>query len=86
MSDIQRDIGGLEARMDEHDKRFDRIERSIAEGFKGTSDGFREINSRLDDLTSAENRRIGAMGLIKVVIGSAGVYGLWEMTKGLFHK
>lgn len=29
MSDVQRDIGSLEARMDEHEKRLDRMESKL---------------------------------------------------------
>jgi hypothetical protein len=53
MIDLSRGIGGLEARMDEHEKRVDRIEQKIDEGFEA-------VNTRLDKLTESENRRKGA--------------------------
>ena len=90
MSDLQNTIGGLEARMDEHDKRFDRLDKKIDDGSERTrlqiETGFASINDRLDEITAAENRRKGAIDLLKFVAGSAGLYGLWELAKGFFHK
>lgn len=40
--------------MDEHDRRFDQLEKKVDEGFSG-------INRKLDDLNAGENRRKGAM-------------------------
>lgn len=77
--DLQRDIGGLEARMDEHDKRFDRLDKTI-------TDGFKSVNARLDTITEAENRRKGAMWLVKIILGSAGLIGAWELIKGMIHQ
>lgn len=79
MTDILRDIGGLEARMGEHDKRFDRLDKKI-------DDGFANLNGKLDTLGAAENRRKGALSLVKVALGSAGFYGLYEVFKGFWHK
>ena len=79
MTDLQRDIGGLEARMDEHDKRFDRLESKI-------DDGFEKLNGKLDHITAEENRRKGAMTLLKIVFGAGGLAGLWEVLKGFAHK
>ena len=79
MTDLSRDIGGLEARMDEHEKRLDRIEHSVKEGFGG-------VNARLDDLSSAENRRKGMMTLIKIAFGASGIAGAWEILKSFAHK
>ena len=79
MTDILRDIGGLEARMDEHAKRFDKLDEKIDSGFSS-------LNGRLDTLTANENKRSGALGLVKVILGSAGFYGLYEVVKGFWHK
>jgi hypothetical protein len=90
MNDLSRDIGSLEARMDEHDKRFDRLDKKIDDGSERTrvqiESGFASINHRLDAITATENRRKGAVGLVKFALGSAGLYGLWEVIKGLFHR
>lgn len=77
--DLQRDIGGLEARMDEHDKRFDRLDKKI-------DDGFASINGKLDTITASENRRKGALTLLKIAFGSAGVAGAWEVLKSFAHR
>lgn len=79
MNDISRDIGGLEARMDEHDKRFDRLETKVDEGFAG-------INSKLDALHSAESRRKGAFTMLKLLFGAGGGVGAWEIIKGFLHR
>lgn len=79
MTDLSRDIGGLEARMDEHDKRFDKLERKI-------DDGFEKINGKLDNITAEENRRKGALTLIKLSLGAGGLAGAWEVLKSLTHK
>lgn len=79
MTDLSRDIGGLEARMDEHEKRFDRLDQKI-------DDGFKTINNRLDTLTASENWRKGAVGILKI-LGSGGILtGLYEGVKALFGK
>ena len=78
-ADVQYDIGGLKARMDEHDKRFDRLEKKVDAGFDG-------INRKLDGLKASEQRRKGAMGLIKLALGAGGVYSLIDLVKGLWHK
>lgn len=79
MTDISRDIGGLEARMDEHDKRFDKLERAVA-------DGFEKVNGKLDALRAAESRRKGAMTVLKLLFGAGSGMGVWEIIKGLIHK
>jgi hypothetical protein len=52
MNDLSRGIGGLEARMYEHEKRVDWIEQKIDEGFEA-------VNTRLDKPTESENQRKG---------------------------
>jgi hypothetical protein len=77
MSDLQQDIGGLKARMEEHDKRFDRLESQI-------DTGFTRIHARLDGLAAAENRRKGALRVLVFVGGlfTAAVEG----ARALFGK
>ncbi len=77
--DVQRDIGGLEARMDEHDKRFDRLDKTINAGFES-------VNRRLDTIAETENKRKGATSLLKILLGTGGAYGAWTLIKGLLHR
>jgi uncharacterized protein involved in exopolysaccharide biosynthesis len=92
MTDLQRDIGGLEARMDEHEKRVDRIEQKIDDGFtqvRQQSDaGFARIHQRIDELAEAEHRRKGALGLLKMLFSGGVITGIFEGAKALFgaHK
>lgn len=79
LTSIDRDIGGLEARMDEHDKRLDRLERKVDDGFEG-------INRKLDGLRAEESRRKGAMTVLKLLFGAGSGVGLWEIIKGLLHR
>lgn len=65
--------------MDEHDRRFDRLEEKVDAGFAG-------INSKLDGLRQAESRRKGAIGVLKLLVGASGVTGLYELAKGLLHR
>lgn len=79
MTDLQRDIGGLEARMDEHEKRVDRIEGKI-------DDGFARVHERLDELAEAEHTRKGALGLLKLLFSGSVITGIWEGARALFNK
>lgn len=78
MTDLQRDIGGLEARMDEHEKRVDRIEGKIDEGFA-------RLHERLDELAGAEHQRKGALGLLKLLFSGSVITGLWEAGKAFLN-
>ncbi len=88
MTDLQRDIGGLEARMDGHEKRVDRIEQKIDAGFKDirthTEAGFGVIHKRLDELYAAENQRKGVTGLVKTVFTGGAFAGAIEAIKTFF--
>ena len=92
MTDLQRDIGGLEARMDEHEKRVDRIEQKIDAGFREIRDantaGFTRIHQRIEELAAAENQRKGALGLVKMAMSGSLITGAVEGLKALFgsHK
>ena len=93
MTDLQRDIGGLEARMDEHEKRVDRIEQKIDDGFdqiRQQSDaGFTRIHQRIDELAAAEHRRKGALGLLKMFMSGGVLTGIFEAAKSFLtggHK
>lgn len=77
--DLSRDIGALEARMDDHDRRFDKLDEQMQQGFDG-------INSRLDSIGAAENRRKGAMGVIKLLFGAGTLTGIVEFIRELFHR
>lgn len=79
MTDLQRDIGGLEARMDEHEKRVDRIEQKIDEGFES-------VNTRLDLLTESENQRKGALFALRMLLGGGVIAGIVEGARALFGK
>lgn len=79
MTDFSRDIGGLEARMDDHDRRFDKLEEII-------DTGFAKVNGQLDALSAERYQRKGAMGLVKLLLGAGGIYGLIDLIKGLWHK
>lgn len=79
MSDIPRDIGALEARMDDHDRRFDRLEEMVTKGFDDTK-------AAIDELRATESRRKGAMSVLKVAFGAGTLTGLVELVKELFHK
>lgn len=65
--------------MDEHDKRFDKLEKAVA-------DGFEKVNGKLDALRDERAQRKGAMGLIKLLLGASGIYGLIDLVKGIWHK
>lgn len=79
MTDLSRDIGGLEARMDEHDRRFDTLEKAVA-------DGFEKVNTKLDALKEERAQRKGALGLVKLILGAGGIYGIVDLVKSLWHK
>ena len=80
---LQRDIGGLIARMNAHDQRLDRIEESVTEGFAS-------LHRKLDELTDAENQRRGAARvsktMLKVITLIVGAGGVWEVVKTFFLK
>lgn len=92
MTDLQREIGALEARVDEHGERFDRIEEKIDAGFnqvRQQSDaGFARIHERINELADAENRRKGALSLIKMFFSGGVMTGIYEGAKTFFgsHK
>jgi len=79
MTDIARDIGGLEARMDEHDKRLDELKEMVTVGF-------RETKAAIDELRGAESRRKGAASVVKFLLGAGGMAAIWEIAKGVFRK
>lgn len=79
MTDLSRDIGILEARMDDHDRRFDKIEEMVETGFG-------KVNDRLDALSAERYQRKGAMGLVKLMLGASGIAGLIEFVKELLHR
>jgi hypothetical protein len=79
MTDLARDIGALGARMDEHEKRVNRIEGKIDEGFAA-------VTLQLNNLTAAENKRQGARATwTKIISGAIGVAGAWEAIKAIWH-
>ena len=92
MTDLQRDIGGLEARMDEHEKRVDRIEGKIDDGFEqlraSVEAGFSRVHQRVDELSAAEHRRRGALRLIRMLFSGGVITGIVEGAKTYFggHK
>lgn len=79
MNDLSRDIGILEARMDDHDRRFDKLEEII-------DTGFAKVNGQLDALSAERYQRKGAMGLVNLILGASGIAGIIELVKELFHK
>ena len=81
MTDLQRDIGGLKARMDEHEKRIDRIEGKIDVGFA-------RLHQRLDEFAGAEHQRKGALGLVKMFLSGGIITAIVEGAKTFFggHK
>lgn len=79
MSDINHAIGGLEARMTEHDRRFDKLEKAV-------TDGFDKVNGKLDALKEERAQRKGAMGLVKLILGASGIAGLIELVKEMLHR
>lgn len=76
---LSRDIGGLEARMDEHERRFARVEGKIDAGFQAVTD-------RLDALTASENRRKGALGVMKAIVGGGLLTGVIEAARAWYGK
>lgn len=92
MTDLQREIGALEARVDEHGERFDRLEQKIDDGFdqiRQQSDaGFSRIHQRINELADAEQRRKGALGLLKMFMSGGVITGIFEGAKAFFgsHK
>ena len=77
MNDVNRDIGALEARMEDHDRRFDKIEEIVTKGFD-------ETKAAIADLRSAESQRRGAMTVLKLIMGASGLAGAYEVFKGIF--
>lgn len=65
--------------MDDHDRRFDKLEEQMQEGFDG-------VNRRLDSIGAAENRRKGAIGVLKLIFGAGGLAGIWELAKEWLHR
>ncbi len=70
MTDLPRDIGGFEARMDELEKHFGRVEGKMDKGFS-------DIKGRLDALAAAESRRKGALGFIRMLASSGVITGTY---------
>lgn len=64
-TDLHRDIGGLEATVDGMEKRLDRIEKAI-------EDGFRELRKDIADLKLKDGQR---SALEKAAVWLAGVIG-----------
>lgn len=69
--------------MDGHDKRLDRLESAVTEGFEN-------VNRKLDALAASESERRGASritrGIFRILFGVGGAGGLWELAKEFFHK
>jgi hypothetical protein len=92
MTDLQRDIGALEARMEEHKERTDRIESKMDDGFASVQQsiqaGFSRVHQRIDELSAAEHRRKGALGLIRMLFSGGVITGIFEGAKTFFgsHK
>lgn len=79
MTAMLRDIGGLEARMEEHDRRFDRLENTVTEGFKA-------VNGKLDELKALENQRKGVAILGRFLFGGGVVAAILEILRVWWHK
>lgn len=79
MAELLRDIGALEARMDDHDRRFDTLEGMVTKGFE-------ETKNSISELRNSESRRKGALGIVKIALGAGGLAGLWELAKEFLHR
>lgn len=72
---LQRDLGGIEARLDSHDDRFDKLEEQIEKGFDS-------VNASIAALTASENKRKGERATWgKILAGATAVAGIWEAAK-----
>lgn len=65
--------------MDDHDRRFDKLEEII-------DTGFAKVNGQLDALSAERYQRKGAMGLVKLILGASGIAGLVELVKEMLHR
>lgn len=77
---IQRDIGGIEARLDAHEVQFKEFRQNV-------TDGFKSIGDKIDSLTASENRRKGERATwAKIIGGATAVAGIWEIAKAWLHR
>lgn len=61
-TDLQRDVGKMEGRMDA-------LDRAMSEGFKRIEDALSKIDGRLDTIDTRESERKGAWRVIAWVSG-----------------
>ena len=61
-TDLQRDFGRMEGRMDS-------LDRALTDGFKRVEDALTKIDSRLDSLDAKESERKGAWKVVTIVAG-----------------
>lgn len=61
-TELQRDFGRMEGRMDA-------LDRAVTDGFKRVEDALTKIDGRLDAIDTRESERKGAMKIIALVAG-----------------
>lgn len=57
------------------------LKESLDEHKEQSKEKFEEVNKKLDDLLALRNKGAGVFWFISLIIGSAGMYGLYN----LFH-
>lgn len=65
--------------MDDHDRRFDKLEDMVEKGFEATQ-------TAIASLRDSESRRKGAMGIVKLLFAGTGLAGLVELVKDFLHR
>lgn len=65
-TELQRDFGRMEGRMDA-------LDRTVTDGFKRVEETLAKIDARLDSLDAKESERKGAWGVIMAVASIAGL-------------
>ena len=75
---VARELGAIGARLDSHDTQLGDLKSQVTAGFEG-------MYERIDKLAAAENRRKGAISLLKIVAGSGVLVGIVETIKVFFR-
>lgn len=75
--DIQRDLGSITARLDEHDRQLGELRKEVREGFEA-------LSAKISELFAAENRRRGMLGLLKMLVTGGALTGVAEFLRSIF--
>ena len=73
-SDLQRDVGRVEGTLSAVEKRMDRLESTVTEGFEKVEQGLSKIDRRLASIEAKEAERKGAWKVIAIIAGSVSAF------------